>query len=71
MQKALPFGDVLEAVQRLPLEDQEALVDIVRRRVSDQRQAELANDIREAHEELRAGRVRPVSPDELMEEILS
>ena len=71
MAEALPFGEVLEKVEQLSLEDREALVDIVRSRIAEQRRAELAKDIREARRELKAGRARPATPDELLEEILS
>jgi hypothetical protein len=39
-------------------------IDIERRR------AELAQDIQEARREYQAGNARPITPDELMEEIL-
>ncbi len=71
MGKTLSFGEVLERAEQLSLEDQEALIDIVRRRLIEQRRVELAKDIREAQEELRAGNVRAVTVDELMREILS
>ncbi len=71
MGKPLSFGEVLETVEQLPLEDRETLIDIVRRRIVEQRRAELAKDIREAQEEFKAGKVRPVTPDELMKEIMA
>ncbi|MBC8446322.1 MAG: hypothetical protein H8D78_01100 [Chloroflexi bacterium] len=71
MEKALPFGEVLETVEQLSLEDQETLIDIIRRRIIEQQRAKLAKDIREAQKEFKAGNVRPATPDELMREILS
>jgi U3 small nucleolar ribonucleoprotein component len=71
MEKTLSFGEVLDTVEQLSLEDQEALADIIRRRIIERRRAELAKDIREAQEEFEAGNARPVTPDELMAEILS
>jgi hypothetical protein len=67
----LSFGEVLETVERLSLEDQEALLNIVRRRIVERRRAELASDIREAQAEFQAGDTRSVTPDELMREILA
>jgi hypothetical protein len=61
----------LEIVDRLPLEDQETLIEIVYRRVIERRRAELAKDIQGAQKEFEAGNARPVTPDELMAEILS
>ena len=71
VEKALPFGEVLETVERLSLEDQETLVDIIRRRIIERRRAELARDMHEAQEEFRTGGARPATPDELVKEILS
>ena len=71
MEKTLSFGEVLDGVEQLSLEDQEALTDIIRRRIIERRRAELAKDIREAQEEFKAGDARPVTPGELMAEILS
>ncbi|MGQ9556142.1 MAG: hypothetical protein ACUVWR_18730 [Anaerolineae bacterium] len=71
MEKMLSFGEVLETVEQLSLEDQETLIDIIRHRIIEQRRAELAKDVQEARKEFKAGNVRPVTPDELMEEILS
>ena len=66
MEKTLSFGEVLDTVEQLSLEDQEALTDIIRRRIIERRREELAKDIQEAQEEFKAGNARPVTPDELM-----
>jgi len=50
---------------------QEALTDIIRRRIVERRRAELAKDIQEAQQEFKAGNARLVTPDELIAEILS
>ncbi len=61
----------METVDSLPLEEQEELIEILRRRVIERRREELAKEIQEARKEFRAGRARPATPDELMSEILS
>ena len=71
MEKMLSFREELDRVEQLPIEDQEALTDIIRRRINERRRAELAKDIREAQGEFKAGNARPVTPDELIAEILS
>jgi len=71
MDKAIPFGDVLEAVDKLSSQDQEALIEVVRQRLIERRREELARDIRRAEREFRSGRCRPVTVAELMKEILS
>jgi len=71
MAKTLSFQEVLETVEQLSLGDREELMDIVRRRIIEQRRAELAKDIREAQEEFQAGNVGRATPDELRRDILS
>jgi hypothetical protein len=71
MESVLTFGEVLEAVDRLPLGEQETLIEVVQRRVIERRREELAKEIQEAQGEFQAGRCHPVTPDELMAEILS
>ena len=65
------FDKVLEAAGNLTLDEQEALVEIVKRRVAQQHRVQLAREIRSARREFQSGRSRAVSPDELMREILS
>lgn len=65
-----PFAQVLEAADRLSLEDQQSVVEILHRRIVERRREELAREIREAEEEFRAGESKPRSAAELMEEIL-
>jgi hypothetical protein len=71
MQHPLPFGEILEAADDLPIEDQESLIDILKNRLRERRRAELLKDIQEAEKEFKEGKCRPVTPDELMREILS
>ncbi len=71
MQIAISFGEVLEAADRLSLEEQESLLDILQRRVIEQRRAELAQDIEEARKEFQQGHCQPATPAKIMEEILS
>jgi hypothetical protein len=65
------FGDVLEAVDNLSLEEQETLIDILHRRVIERARKRLAAEIQEARREFADGRCRPTTTDEIMEEILS
>ena len=71
MQGDVRFGEILEEADRLPLEDQETLIEVLQRRMRDRRRAELAKDIQEAQEEFQKGSCRPATADELMREILS
>lgn len=63
------FDEVLEAVESLPEEQQEGLIDIVRRRQIERRRDALAASIQEARQELARGDVRRGSVDELLDEL--
>jgi hypothetical protein len=65
------FGEVLEAADKLSLEEQEALIDVLSRRAADRRRDRLSRDIRKARKEFKEGLVRPASPDDITSEILS
>ena len=69
MYVALPFGEVLGAVDALPLEEQQELMDIVQRRIIERRRQELAGEIAEAEAEYDAGGCEAKTVEELMREI--
>lgn len=71
MQTMVSFGEVLEAADKLSLEEQVSLIDILQRRIIEHRRAELARDIQEARKEFEEGHCKPTTPSELMNEILS
>ena len=70
MPKIQPFGEVLEGIEALSLEDQEILIDILQRRIIERRREELVRDIQQAQQEFQAGECRPATPEELMNEIM-
>ena len=65
------FADILEAAEQLPLEDQENLIHILQNRLRDQKRAELVRDIHEAQQEFAQGKCKPVTPEQIIEDILS
>lgn len=67
----MPFGEVLEAVDRLTPDEQETLAAIIHRRLAERGRKQLAEDVREARQEFAVGGCRPATADELMSEILS
>jgi hypothetical protein len=71
MTEALPFGEVLEAVDRLSPDEQEELIAILHRRLAQAARQRLAADIQEARQEFAAGRCSPVTPADLLREILA
>ena len=70
MEKHTTFAEVLEAADALSIDEQETLVEILRRRVTESRRSELASDIADARQEFQSGGCRPTEPDQLMGEIL-
>jgi hypothetical protein len=71
MERIVSFGDVLEAIETLSLDEQETLVAIVERRLAERARQRLAADIQEARAEFSRGHCQPASVEALMEEILS
>ncbi|MGA2700671.1 MAG: hypothetical protein ABSH35_06190 [Isosphaeraceae bacterium] len=71
MEHSLPFAEVLEAVDRLTWEEQETLVAIVNRRITERGRKRLIAEVQEAQREFAEGLCRPSTTDELMDEILS
>jgi hypothetical protein len=63
------FQEVLDIVESLPEYQQEDLVDIIRRRLIEQRRDRLADSIREAREEYAGGEVKRGTVDDLMKEL--
>ena len=66
-----PYGQALELIATLPLHKQEQLVAIVRRRMIEQRRIEIAQEAVELRQALQEGRLKPLSFEELKEELLA
>ena len=71
MNQAISFNEVLEAVDHLSLDEQESLVDVIRRRIAAPRRQEIAKLVLSAREECAAGALKPESPDDIMRSLLS
>ena len=68
--KAQLFGQILEGIETLSIEDQEVLAEILHRRIVERRREELVHDVQMAQQEFQAGQSRPVTPDKLTGELL-
>ncbi|WP_031386781.1 hypothetical protein [Desulfonatronum thiodismutans] len=71
MSRVMTFGNILDEVEKLPLEDQDMFREILTKRVIERRRNQLADEIREARAEYNSGECQPVSVDDLMNEITS
>ena len=69
--EAKSFGEILEAADKLSLEEQEVLIDVLSRRAADRRRDLLGRDIRKARREFKEGQARLATPDDILSEILS
>ena len=65
------FADILEATEQLSLEDREDLIRILQNRLREEKRADIVKDVKEAQQEFTQGKCQPVTPEELMKEILS
>jgi len=71
MSHVMTFGNILDEVEKLPLEDQDMFREILSKRIMEHRRNQLANEIREARAEYNTGECHPASVDDLMNEIVS
>lgn len=63
------FQELIESVEALPLDDQQILMDIINRRIIEQRREELFSDMEESLEAYRKGEVRIGSVDDLLRDL--
>jgi hypothetical protein len=63
------FQQVIELVESLSLEDREILLDILQKRLCQQRRADLSREIGEIRQEFAEGKVQFGSVDEFLEEL--
>jgi len=71
MLKTSSFQEAIETVEKLSLDEQEMLINILKNRLREQKRVQLVKDIKDAEQEFSQGKCQPVTPDEIMEEILS
>jgi len=69
MSTARKFADVVDSVEQLSTDEQETLVEIIRRRLAERRRERLVAEVAEARAEYARGEARPASAGELLAEI--
>jgi hypothetical protein len=70
MNQPVGFAEVLDAVDALSAEDQVTLVDIVSHRLAEEGRKRVVADVRQSRQEYAEGRCRPITVDELRDEML-
>ena len=63
------FSQILDSAEKLSLDEQESLLETLRRRVAEQRREEIVAAVREARREFAAGKCKPASPAAIMKRI--
>lgn len=71
MPTSMPFAEIVEAADQLSLDEQETLIAILHRRLAQAGRRRLVEEIREAEQEFAQGGCRPMTPEEIVREILS
>lgn len=66
MPQMMAFGEVLEAADQLSLDEQEALIEILHRRLAQAGRQRVVAEVKEAQAELAAGKCAAVAPDDLI-----
>jgi hypothetical protein len=69
MARISKFDRVLESIETLSLEEQEALIDLVQRRLAEKRRDEIAANIAQARVEYQSGQVFRGTVAEIMDEL--
>jgi len=71
MSKEISFHELLEAVDYLPLDEQESFIDIIHHRIAEHRRQEFSTLISLARKEYQTGQLNPETPQDIMKSILS
>jgi ribosome recycling factor len=67
--KTTTFDEALDIIESFPEEQKESIIEIVKRRLTEERREQLAQTIKEAREEYARGEVRRGTVDDLIREI--
>ena len=67
--KTVTFDEALDIIESFPERQRESIVDIVKRRLTEERREELAQTIKESREEYVRGEVRQGTVEDLIREV--
>ena len=68
--KSTTFDEALDIIESFPEEQRESIVEIVKRRLTEERRERLAQTVKEARQEYARGEVRRGTVDDLIREIV-
>jgi hypothetical protein len=63
------FSEIIDAASALSPDEQETLLEIIGRRLTERNRAKLIRDVKEAQAEVMEGRARSASVQEIMDEV--
>jgi hypothetical protein len=69
MISASKFNEILEQIDSLSIDDQEILIDLVKRRLIERRRDEIAENITKSHQEYQSGEVFRGSVEDVIAEL--
>ena len=67
--KTVTFDEVLDIIESFPEKQRESIVEIVKRRLTEERREQLAQTIKESREEYARGEVRRGTVEDLFREV--
>ena len=71
MSAVMRFCDVLEAAEELTLDEQTELVEVMQRRLAEQRRERFLEELRQSQAEYARGEAKRATADEIMKELKS
>ncbi len=70
MNSSMIFDDLLEAADKLSIDEQESLLDILYHRITDSRRKEISKEFIKARNEFKMGMAQAATPNEIIRDIL-
>jgi hypothetical protein len=67
--QSLSFQDLIDAVESLPLDDQSMLVELINKRITEKRRAELVAEVQDARRAFKNGEVKRGTVEDLMKDL--
>ncbi|MHC1682732.1 MAG: hypothetical protein AB6733_07260 [Clostridiaceae bacterium] len=67
--QSVSFQDLIDAVGSLPLDDQSMLVELINKRITEKRRAELVAEVHEARRAFKNGEARRGTIEDLMKDL--
>jgi hypothetical protein len=67
--QSLSFQDLIDAVESLPLDDQPMLVELINKRITETRRAELVAEVQDVRRAFKNGEVKRGTVEDLMKDL--